>query len=84
MPDELPKLNNSEATFIPTFNDTMFGGDGDDRVLFFGGDIDSLGRDVPDFASVRYNRILHRYEFTSLVWDTANQEFMEEEIPGQW
>src|SRR5262249_43543314 len=26
--------------------------------------------------AIRYNTILHRYEFTSLVWDIANQQFV--------
>jgi ELWxxDGT repeat protein len=82
MPDELPKLNNSEATFIPTFNDIMQGGDGEDRVLFLGGDLDNLGREVPDFGALRFNSLLGRWEFTSMVWDTANQEFMMSTIPG--
>ncbi|MFC1858044.1 proprotein convertase P-domain-containing protein [Thermodesulfobacteriota bacterium] len=67
---------------MPTFVDTLFGGDGEDRVLFLGGDTDSQGRVVPDFVSVRYNRILHRYEFTALKWDTANQEYIIQTIPG--
>ena len=82
IPDDLPLMENSDKTYVPTFVDTMFGGDGEDRVLFLGGDTDNLGRDVPDFVAIRYNRILHRYEFTSLVWDTENQEFMLETIPG--
>ncbi|MGB0582542.1 MAG: hypothetical protein ACPGVU_22895, partial [Limisphaerales bacterium] len=83
IPDYLPTLdNNPNQTFIPTTVDQMFGGDGEDRVLFVGGDLDNLSRPVPDFASIRYNRILHRYEFTALVWDTANQEFVTEAVPG--
>jgi hypothetical protein len=27
-------------------------------------------------VAIRYSRFLHRYEFTSLMWDTANQEFL--------
>ena len=82
MPDELPLLEGSDQTYVPTFVDTFYGGDGTDRVLFLGGDTDNLGREVPDFVAIRYNRILHRYEFTALVWDTANQEFVTEEVPG--
>ena len=76
IPDALPFLTGTEQTFIPTYNDEMFGGAGEDQVLFLGGDLDDLGKAVPDFVSLRYNRFLHRYEFTSLVWDTANQAFM--------
>jgi Ca2+-binding RTX toxin-like protein len=76
IPDALPFLTGTEQTFIPTYNDEMFGGEGEDQVLFLGGDLDDLGKPVPDFVSLRYNRFLHRYEFTSLVWDTANQAFM--------
>ena len=77
MPDDLPFLTGTDQTFIPTFNEEMFGGPGTDQVLFLGGDLDSLGRPVPDFASIRFNRFLQRYEFTALVWDTANQEFVQ-------
>ena len=84
IPDALPLLGNQDnslfdpgtATFLPTFNDQLRGGDGDDRVLFLGGDVDRTGTEVPDFVSLRYNTALHRYEFTSLVWDIANQEFL--------
>ncbi|RLB94870.1 MAG: hypothetical protein DRH50_05770, partial [Deltaproteobacteria bacterium] len=82
MPDELPLIKGTDQTFVPTFVDTFFGGDGDDRVLFLGGDIDNNGRVVPDFVAIRYNRFLQRYEFTSLVWDKANQAFLTETLPG--
>ena len=32
---------------------------------------------MPDFVALRYNRFLQRYELTSLVWDVANQEFVQ-------
>ncbi|MDO8945243.1 MAG: hypothetical protein Q7U75_18830, partial [Desulfobacterales bacterium] len=67
IPDYLPLLKDSDQTFIPTTVDQLFGGDGNDRVLFLGGDLDNLSRPIPDFASIRYNRILHRYEFTTLI-----------------
>lgn len=76
IPDQLPFLTGSDQTFIPTYNDQFVGGAGNDEVLFLGGDTDTQGRDVPDFVSLRWNRFLHRYEFTSQVWDTANQEFL--------
>ena len=77
VPDGLPFLTGTEQTFIPTFSEQMFGGAGEDQVLFLGGDLDSFGRPVDDFVSIRFNRFLQRYEFTSLVWDTANQEFIQ-------
>ena len=46
-------------------------------MLFLGGDLDAAGRPVPDFVALRYNRFLQRYELTSLVWDVANQEFVQ-------
>ncbi len=67
IPDVLPRP--------VTVSDQYFGGDGTDRVLFLGGDKDRLGRDVPDYVSLRYNTLLHRYEFTSLVWDVQTQAF---------
>ncbi len=86
IPDALPLLGNQPgtqfepgtATYLPTFSDQLRGGDGDDRVLFLGGNVDRNGTPVPDFVSMRYNTGLHRYEFTSLVWDIANQEFIRE------
>ncbi|MFT7639152.1 MAG: ELWxxDGT repeat protein, partial [Pirellulaceae bacterium] len=84
IPDALPLLTNQPdtnfdpgtSTYIPTFSDQLRGGSGNDRVLFLGGDKDRNGYDVPDFASLRYNTLLHRYEFSSLVWDIGRQEFM--------
>ena len=83
IPDELPLLgsqpdtnfNPATETFIPTYSEQLIGGDGTDRVLFLGGDLDRRGFDVPDFASMRYNTGLHRYEFTSLIWDIGTQQF---------
>ena len=82
VPDGLPFIKGSDQTFIPTFVDNFFGGDGEDRVLFLGGDEDANGQPVPDHVAIRYNRFLHRYEFTSLVWDTANQLFVEQTVLG--
>jgi Ca2+-binding RTX toxin-like protein len=76
IPDALPRLKNSDQTFIPTFNDQFLGGAGEDRVLFLGGDLDRLGRPVPDHVAIRYNTMLHRYEVASLVWDVANQRLL--------
>jgi len=62
-----------------TLVDRFDGGEGEDRVLFLGGDTDRLGRPVPDHVAIRYNRFLYRYEFTSLQWDIANQRFVVDE-----
>jgi len=79
IPDRLPLLKGTDQTYVPTLVDRFDGGPGDDQVLFLGGDFEGdLTREVPDFVAIRYNRFLHRYEFTSLVWDTANQEFMKD------
>ena len=82
MPDSLPIIEATGETFIPTFNDIMIGGEGENRILFLGGDVDNLGREVPDVASTRFNPLLQRWEFTAQVWDTANQEFVTGELPG--
>jgi len=61
--DGLPFLNNSTDTFIPTYNDYFYGGDGTDRVLFLGGDTGAASNDaraIPDYVSIRWNRFLHR------------------------
>ena len=86
IPDALPLLGNqpntvfdpATETFIPTYSEQLDGGEGNDRVLFLGGDTDRRGFDVPDYASLRYNTLLGRYEFTSLVWDIGEQEFRTE------
>ncbi|TWT90272.1 Bifunctional hemolysin/adenylate cyclase precursor [Pseudobythopirellula maris] len=83
IPDALPELGSQtntlfqagSETYIPTYSDQLLGGAGDDRVLFLGGDLDRLGNEVPDYAALRYNTLLHRYEFTSLVWDIGAQDF---------
>ncbi|MFG0252484.1 MAG: hypothetical protein ACF8NJ_06375, partial [Phycisphaerales bacterium JB038] len=82
IPDALPLIKGTNKTLVPTTVDRFDGGAGDDRVLFLGGDYDALGEAVPDEVAIRYNRFLHRYEFTSLVWDTANQQFLMEEAPA--
>ncbi|MHC4717257.1 MAG: hypothetical protein ACYS5V_09825, partial [Planctomycetota bacterium] len=78
LPDSLPIIEATGQTYLPTLNDRFDGGEDDDRVLFLGGDTDRLGLDVPDHVAIRYNRFLYRYEFTALVWDTANQQYMTE------
>src|SRR5262249_25272143 len=35
-----------------------------------------FGNPVPDHVALRYNTKIQRYEFTSLVWDIANREFV--------
>ncbi|MGB2822750.1 MAG: hypothetical protein WBF17_17330, partial [Phycisphaerae bacterium] len=62
-----------------TLNDRFDGGEGEDRVLFLGGDTDHVGRPVPDWVAIRFSRFLSRYEITSLVWDVDNQEFMTDD-----
>ncbi|MCX2983455.1 hypothetical protein EYC98_21560, partial [Halieaceae bacterium IMCC14734] len=76
IPDALPLAGDGTGgTVIPTTSDQFFGGAGEDRVLFLGGDFDRRGLPVPDYASLRYDIFLHRYEFTSLVWDIGEQVF---------
>ena len=71
------------ARSLPTLSDEFNGGIGDDAVLFLGGDLDRFGQAVPDHVAIRFNTQLHRYEFTSLVWDVANQEFVRNQA-GQF
>jgi Ca2+-binding RTX toxin-like protein len=82
IPDRLPFIKGTQRTLIPTLSDRFDGGAGDDRVLFLGGDVDRLNRPVPDFVAIRYNTKLHRYEFTSLIWDIANQQFLRDTPNG--
>ena len=88
IPDLLPLIKGTarplnERTLIPTLSDEFNGGLGDDAVLFLGGDLDRFGQAVPDHVAIRFNTQLHRYEFTSLVWDVANQEFVRNQA-GQF
>ena len=74
IPDYLPEQG------IPSVSDQLRGGEDEngmdqDEVIFLGGDQDIRGRDIPDFVTMSYDTLLHRYEFTSLVWDTGKQEF---------
>ncbi|MFK8115622.1 MAG: LamG-like jellyroll fold domain-containing protein, partial [Rubripirellula sp.] len=86
--DDLPLLGNQAATnfdpatktFIPTYSEQLIGGEGTDRILYLGGDTDRRGMDVPDYVSMRYNTGLHRYEFTSLVWDIGLQEYRYDDV----
>jgi len=82
IPDGLPLIAGSEETYIPSAVDRMTGGDGTDQLLVYGGDLDAQGRPVPDHVAIRYNTILHRYEFTALIWDVPNQEFLRDEDSG--
>lgn len=93
IPDELPLVGNEAGSlfdpvtqkFRPTANDEIDGGDGEDRILFVGGDLDRRGLPVPDFAALRYDQNLHRYEFSSLVWDIGQQRFLEDaDSPDQY
>ncbi|MBI4579875.1 MAG: hypothetical protein HY718_09245, partial [Planctomycetes bacterium] len=82
IPDKLPFIKGTQRTLIPTLSDRLDGGPGEDRVLFLGGDLDRLGRPVPDHVAIKYNTILHRYEFTALEWDVANQVFLRQAGQG--
>jgi Ca2+-binding RTX toxin-like protein len=84
IPDNLPLVGKpqrivpqgNQQTLMPTLSDWFDGGEGQDQVKFLGGDFDRSGRAVNDFVALRYNALLHRYEFSALVWDIANQEFV--------
>lgn len=83
IPDALPLLTNQPNTvfdpatqvYRPQASEQLIGGEGTDRVLFLGGDLDRRGLPVPDYVALQYNTGLHRYEFVSLVWDFGGQEF---------
>jgi ELWxxDGT repeat protein len=75
VPDDLP-TNEGGQTILTTQSDRFDGGEGFDQVLFLGGDYDRLSRPVPDHVAISFNRFLQRYEFTSLEWDIANQQFV--------
>ncbi len=88
--DALPLLGNqpntdfdpATQTMLPTYSDQFIGGEGIDRVLYLGGDKDRRGFDVPDFAALQYNTLLHRYEFSALVWDIGTQSFRTQSTPN--
>ncbi|MEZ6126917.1 MAG: LamG-like jellyroll fold domain-containing protein, partial [Planctomycetaceae bacterium] len=79
-PDQLPTLEGTNTTFVPTYSDRFDGGTGEDRILYLGGDYTTdpatgAIESIPDYVSVRYNTQLHRYEFTALRYDVANNHF---------
>ncbi|WP_182868153.1 PKD domain-containing protein [Rhodopirellula sp. JC639] len=80
LPDELPVLRGTSTTFLPTQSDRFDGGVGSDSVVFLGGDLDDSGRPIDDVVSLRIDRLLQRYEVSSLVWDAANQNFAVDSI----
>ncbi|MEO1614598.1 MAG: LamG-like jellyroll fold domain-containing protein [Planctomycetota bacterium] len=75
VPAPLPTLTGTSTTFLPTQSDRFDGGQGTDTVVYLGGDVDEEGLPVSDFVSLRSNWLLQRYEVSSYVWDTANQDF---------
>lgn len=87
IPDFLPSVSGPLATFFDgeaatellTTSDQFRGGDGFDRVLFLGGDKDRLFNAVPDIVAIKYNTVLHRWEFASGVWDIGKQQFQTNE-----
>jgi len=84
LPDQLSLLKSQPrfvnllepATLVSTQSDRMDGGNGNDQVLYLGGDVDVAGRVVPDNVAITFNTTLHRYELTARVWDTANQAWI--------
>lgn len=76
IPDSLPLLTGTETTFLPTQSDRYDGGTGNNRVLVLGGDLDRRGLPINDFVAMKYNRLLGRYETSSLVWDINNQRYV--------
>lgn len=77
LPDQLSVAADGAALNV-TFADEFDGGSGYNRVLYVGGDLDTLNRPIPDHVTVEYNRMLGSYRMTQLVWDSANQEFMRD------
>lgn len=77
-PDQLPFIKGTTETLFPTLSDRIDGGPGADRMYFEGGDVDDLGRPIPDWVSIRWDRNLGRWEFTAVPWDLANQTFAVE------
>jgi Ca2+-binding RTX toxin-like protein len=51
--------------------DRFDGGEGADRVLFLGGDLDGFGQPVDDHAAIRYNATAARYEFAARIWTSG-------------
>ena len=71
-----------QTSFVPTYSDRFDGGDGNDQVLFLGGDLDAQGDPIDDDVAIRWNTILHRYELTARVWDTTNNQFVAQAFPA--
>ena len=78
VPDRLPELLTTGEPYVPTFKDRLFGGEGIDRVLYWGRDLDEFGRPIPDHLALAYNTKLWRYEVGARIWDTGRQTFKTE------
>ncbi|MDV6029537.1 MAG: hypothetical protein F9B45_05405 [Phycisphaera sp. RhM] len=85
VPDDLPVNELTGQPFDPGIGDLFIGGAGEDQVLFLGGDqandndASVSPHKIRDFVAVGYDRFLHRHRLTSLVWDTANEQFLYED-----
>ena len=82
VPDILPVIPGTTQPLLTTQTDHFDGGEGFNRILMLGGDLDSSGRPVPDIFGVHYNTVLFRYEFAAQIWDTANQRFQVDSQTG--
>lgn len=71
-----------QTTYIPTYSDRFDGGEGTDQVLFLGGDLDAQNDPINDNVAIRWNTLLHRYEFTSRVWDVVHNDFVSQLYPA--
>ncbi|MCA9241632.1 MAG: hypothetical protein KDA37_15585, partial [Planctomycetales bacterium] len=73
--DELPLIEGTNQTFVPTLTDYFNGGDGYDEVLYYGKRIDPTAPetlyDDNDHLALRFNAQLQRYEVASLVYSAA-------------
>lgn len=61
-----------------TLADQLDGGDGYDRVLIQGGDVDRFGNPINDHLTLSYNIPLGTMTLAGLVWDTGNKEFIKD------
>ena len=77
LPDVLPFLKGTTETFIPTVKSTAStAATATTASCSWAATTTASAAPVPDEVAIRWNRFLHRYEFTALQWDTANQQFV--------
>ncbi|NOT02310.1 MAG: LEPR-XLL domain-containing protein, partial [Phycisphaerales bacterium] len=79
-----PRFLDDVLTGDAALADMFDGGAGDDQVLFLGGNEGADGVPIRDFVAIGYDRFLHRYRLTALLWDQGNHVFVADPATGRF